>query len=134
MEAVITSWSNLIQENVDWISLQRHVYDVADWLTQLEMLSDYLDMRGLELYRVSALNIAIAVHEAALPVHYSAVISKLSELGSQHVRLGYSGLAGSVLHKAQRYLEASELSDKIKLRWCLSHAEYALAHRSLQTW
>ena len=49
LESVITSWSKLIQENADWPSLQAHVYDVADWLIQLEMLSEYLDMQGLEL-------------------------------------------------------------------------------------
>ena len=134
LESVITSWSRLIQGKVDWASLQAHVYDVADWLIQLEMLSEYLDMQGLELYRVSVLNIAILVHEAALPVQCSALVSKLSELGSQHVRLGYSALAGSVLHKAQRYLEASEVSNKIKLRWHLSYAEYALGNRNLETW
>ena len=134
LESVITSWSKLIQENADWASLQAHVYDVADWLIQLEMLSEYLDMQGLELYRVSVLNIAILVHEAALPVKYSALVSKLSDLGSQHVRLGYSALAGSVLHKAQRYLEASELPNKTKLKWHLSYAEYALGNRNLKTW
>ena len=134
LESVITSWSKLIQANVDWASLQAHVYDVADWLIQLEMLSEYLDMQGLELYRVSVLNIAVLVHEAALPVQCSALVSKLCDLGSQHVRLGYSALAGSVLHKAQRYLEASELSNKIKLKWHLSYAEYALGNRNLKTW
>lgn len=134
LESVITSWSKLIQGNVDWASLQAYVYDVADWLIQLEMLSEYLDMQGLELYRVSVLNIAILVHEAALPVQCSALVLKLSELGSQHVRLGYSALAGSVLHKAQRYLEASDLSNKIRLKWHLSYAEYALGNRNLKTW
>ena len=134
LESVITSWSKLIQGNVDWASLQAHVYDVADWLIQLEVLSEYLDMQGLELYRVSVLNIAILVHEAALPVQCSALVSKLSELGSQHVRLGYSALAGSVLRKAQRYLEASEVSNKIKLKWHLSYAEYALGNRNIETW
>ena len=134
LDSVIASWSKLIQGNVDWASLQAHVYDVADWLIQLEMLSEYLDMQGLELYRVSVLNIAILVHEAASPIQCSALVSKLSELGSQHVRLGYSALAGSVLHKAQRYLEASELSNKIRLKWHLSYAEYALGNRNFKTW
>ena len=133
LESVLTSWSKLVQENVDMDSLQTQVYDVADWLIQLDMLGEYLNMQGLELYRVSALNIAVVLHEAALPVQCSALVSKLSELGSQHVRLGYSGLAGSVLHKAQRYLEASNLSGKVKLGWHLSYAEYALANGNLKT-
>ena len=134
LESVITSWSKLVQESVDWVSLQTQVYDVADWLIQLEMLGEYLDMQGLELYRASALNIAVVVYEAASSVQCSALVSKLSELGSQHVRLGYSGLAGCVLYKAQKHLKATELSDKVKLRWHISYAEYALANGNVKTW
>lgn len=134
LEYVITSWSKFVQENVDWDSLQTQIYDIADWLVQLEMLGEYLDMQGLELYRVSALNIAVVIHEAALSVHRSALVSKLSELGLQHVRLGYSGLAGSVLHKAQRFLEDLDSFAEVKLRWHLSYAEYALANGNLKTW
>ena len=134
LESVISSWSKVAQESVESGSLQTRVYDVADWLTQLEMLGEYLDMQGLELYRVSTLNIAVVIHEAASSVQYSALVSRLSELGSQHVRLGYSGLAGSILHKAQRYLEASDLIGKVKLKWHLSYAEYALASGNLKTW
>lgn len=134
LESVITSWSNLVQESVGWDSLQTQVYDIADWLIQLEMLVEYLDMQGLELYKASALNIVVMVHEAASLVQCSALVSRLSELGSQHVKLGYSGLAGCVLHKAQRYLKASELTDMVKLRWHISYAEYALASGNVKTW
>lgn len=134
LESVITSWSKLVQENVHWGSLQTQVYDIADWLVQLDMLGEYLDMQGLELYRVSALNIAVAVHEAAQSVQCPALVTNLSELGLQHVRLGYAGLAGSVLHKAQRYLETSNVCGKVRLRWHLSYAEYALANGNLKTW
>ena len=134
LESVITSWSKLIQEKVDWVSLQTHVYDIADWLIQLEMLGEYLDMHGLELYRVSVLKISVVIHEAALSLQYPALVSRLSELGIQQLRLGYSGLAGSVLHKAQRYLEASGLFGKVKMSWHLSYAEYALANGNLKTW
>ena len=134
LESVIISWSKLVQENMDWSSLQTKVFDVADWLTQLEMLSEYLNMKGLEMYRVAVLNIAIAVQEAESSVQCSALVLKLAELGSQHVRLGYCGLAGSVLHKAQRYLDAPGVIGKVRLRWHLSYAEYALAIGNLKTW
>ena len=134
LESVLASWSKLIQGSIDWASLQTQVYDIIDWLIQLEILDEYLDVQGLELYRVSALNVAVVVHEAALSVQRSALVSKLSELGLEHVRLGYSRLAGSVLHKAQKYLGASDLISKVKLRWHLSYAEYALANGNLKTW
>ena len=134
LESVLTLWSKLVQETVDWSSLQTQIYDIADWMIQLEMLGEYLEMQGLELYRVAALNIAVVVHEAAIPVQCSALVTKLCELGLQHVRLGYSGLACSVLHRAQRYIEASELIGRVKLKWHLSYAEYALANGSLKIW
>ena len=134
LESVLTSWSKLAQGSLDWDSLQTQVFDIEEWLVYLEILGDYLDMLGLELYRVSALNITVMIYEAATPVQCSALVSKLSELGLQHVRLGYSGLAGSVLHKAQRYLEASDIGGKVKLRWHLSYAEYALVNGNLKTW
>ena len=134
LESVIKSWSKLVHEVIDWGSLQTQVYDIAEWLIQLEMFGEYLDMQGLELYRVSVLNVAVVVHEAALSVQRSALVSKLSQLGLQLVRLGYSGLAGSILHKAQRYLETSEVSAKVKLNWHLSYAEYALVTGNLKIW
>ena len=134
LESVIKSWSRLVHGNIDWGSLQTQVHDIAEWLIQLEMLGEYLDMQGLEFYRVSVLNVAVVVHEAALSVQRSALVSKLSELGLQHVRLGYPGLAGSILHKAQRYLETSEVSAKVKLNWHLSYAEYALVTGNLKIW
>lgn len=134
LELVLSSWSKMAQRSVDWDSLQTQVFDIAEWLVYLEILGDYLDMLGLELYRVSALNITVMIYEAATPVQCSALVSKLSELGLQYVRLGYSGLAGSVLHKAQRYLEASDIGSKVKLRWHLSYAEYALVNGNLKTW
>lgn len=134
LELVLASWSKLVQGSVDWGSLQTQVSDIAEWLVYLEILSDYLAKLGLELYRVSALNITVTIYEAATPVQCSVLVTKLSELGLQHVRLGYSGLAGSVLHKAQRYLEASNIGGKVKLRWLLSYAEYALVNGNLKTW
>ena len=133
LESVINSWSNMVKENLDKGSLQTHVYDIADWLVQLELLGEYLDMQGLELYRVSALNIAVLVHEAMSSSQRSMLVSKLSELGLQHVRLGYSGLAGSVLHKAQRYLDGSDLNGNTKLKWNLAYAEYSLAGGDTKT-
>ena len=134
LESVIKSWSKLVHGNIGWGSLQTQVHDIAEWLIQLEMLGEYLDMQGLDLYRVLVLNVAVVVYEAALSVQRSALVSKLSELGLQHVRLGYSGLAGSILHKAQRYLETSEVSAKVKLKWHLSYAEYAIVTGNLKIW
>lgn len=134
MELVVRSWSRLVQECPSLDMLQTHVYDIGDWLIQLELLAEYLNMQGLDLLRASVLHLSVAVHEAALSTQCSILISKLSALGLQYARLGYSSLAGVTLQKAQRYLEIYKVPIRITLRWHLSYAEYALLNGNLKCW
>ena len=134
IKKIIGSWSRLVQEQRDWHTLQAHVCDITDWLMQLELLADYLEMQGLDLLRISVLNLLATIHEGAIPVRYSILVSELTELGVQYARLGYSGVAGITLHKAQRYLETADLPNATVIRWHLSYAEYALINGNLNSW
>ena len=134
LETVLGSWAQLIQKYPHWDLLETQVYDIADWLLQLDLVAEYLEMHGLDLLRVSALNLLVTIHEAATSMCCSTLVSNLSALGLQHVRLGYSGLAGVTLHKAQRYLEASIIPSEVMIRWLLSYAEYALVNGNLKSW
>lgn len=127
-------WSQTAQGCSDWLALQTQVYDIADWLMQLELLADCLAMQNLELLRVSVLHLLVMIHEAAVPIQYSELISKLSTLGTQYLRLGYSGRAGLVLHKAQKYLEQSDIDAISILGWHMAYAEHALAIGNLKLW
>ncbi|KAL2056353.1 hypothetical protein ABVK25_003376 [Lepraria finkii] len=134
LETVMGSWAQLMQKYPHWDLLETQVYDIADWLLQLDLVAEYLEMNGLELLRVSALHLLATIHEAATSVCCSTLVSNLSALGLQYVRLGYSGLAGSTFHKAQRYLEASIIPSEVTIRWLLSYAEYALVNGNLKSW
>ena len=134
IKPIIDSWSRLVQKQRDWPTLQAHVCDIADWLMQLELLADYLEMQGLELLRISVLNLLATIHESAIPIQCSRLVSGLTELGVQYARLGYSGFAGITLHKAERYLETADLPYATVIRWYLSYAEYALVNGNLASW
>lgn len=134
LENVLVSWSRMVQEHPDLSSLQTQVYDLEDWLVQLEFLAQYLDMQGLDLLRVPVLQLLVTIHEATTSMQCSAIVSRLSALGTQYSRLGYSGRAGLFFHKAQKYVESSDIADPTTIRWQLSHAEYALVNRNISVW
>ena len=134
IKPIIDSWSRLVQEQRDWNMLQAHVCDIADWVMQLELLADYLEMQGLDLLRISVLNLLATIHESEIPLQCSKLVSGLTELGIQYARLGYSGVAGITLHKAERYLETADLPCATVIRWYLSYAEYALVNGNLASW
>ena len=134
IKTIIGSWSRLVQEQRDWHALQGHVCDITDWLMQLQLLADYLEMQGLDLLRISVLNLLATIHEGANPIQCSILVSELTELGVQYARLGYSGVAGITLNKAQRYLETADLPYETVIRWHLAYAEYALVNGNLASW
>ena len=134
LETVMSSWVHLIQKYPDRSSLETQVYDIGSWLLQLDFVAEYLEMRALDFLRVTTLHLSVTVHETATPICCSTLVLQLSALGLQYVRLGYSGAAGQALHKAQRYLEASEVAPDVRIRWFLSYAEYCLANENLITW
>lgn len=134
IEAVMADWSRLLQDHPDWIALQLQVYNIPDWLSLLELLADYLEMKGLELTRVSVLHVIVTIQEASLSVQCSSLVSGLSELGLQYSRLGYSGAAGFVLSKAEKYLSVSDVPARIALRYQMAQAEVAHANGNLKRW
>lgn len=134
VEAVMANWTQLLREHPAWIALQSQVYDMSDWLSQLEHLADYLEMKGLELTRVSVLHVLVTVHEASTSMQCFNLVSKLTELGLQYSRVGYSGAAGVVLHKAEKYLATSDVPVKVALRWHLVQAEIAHTNGIVKRW
>lgn len=126
IETRLAEWSKLAQDFSDWSLLQTRVTDILNWLSQLELLAEYLEMQGADLLRLSVLHILASVQEAAISTSCHALILKLSALGLQYVRLGYPGKAGRVLKKAQKYVETGGIPSEIRIQWHLAYAECAL--------
>lgn len=127
LDGLLATWSCLLAKYTDWQALEACVNNIADWLLQLEILVQYLELQGLELQRVSTLKILIKLHECATPVQTAGLLSRLSALGLQYTRLGYSGHAGFAFDRAQKYISAHKVSVPNTICWHLSYAEYLLS-------
>jgi len=134
VEAAMASWSKLLYNNPTWNALQLQVYEISNWLSQLELLAGYLDMQGLGLTRVSVLHLLVTVHEASTSTQCLTLVSKIMELGLQYSRVGYSGAAEAVLRKAEQYLATSKVPAQLWLRFHLVQAEVAHTNGSPKRW
>lgn len=134
IEEILASWSRMLQHYHDWHSIHSHVYDICEWLVQLNFVAEFLATQGLDTLRLLALHILVTIHESSTSMQCSSLILKLSDLGLHHVRLGYSGPGGVILQKAQRYLESSSVPWQVTLRWYLSYAEHALISGNMISW
>ena len=133
IEKAVSAWSELLQRHSDWTSLLTQVYDILGWSNQLDLIAEYLEMQGLELARLSVLSVIVSVQETLPTTDFSTLVSKLSALGLQYVRSGYSGLAGATLRKAQKYVEASDIAPKNVVRFHICCAELAVLNRDLKS-
>ena len=134
LEAIMATWSKMLCGNPSWQTLETQIYDMSDWLGLLETVVDYLGALGLELTKVSVLHVLVSVHEAAISTQCSSLVSKLSSLGLQYSRLGYSGIAGDIFRKAQKFLEASDVPTEVGLRLQLDYAEHSLYNGDSKRW
>lgn len=122
----LAEWTRLIHDCSTWTLLQTRVIDMSDWLNQLELLAEYLELQGIDLTRLSVLHILVSLREAETSTSCCTLVLKLSALGLQYVRLGYPGKAGPVLQKAQKYIDTGGVPSVARMDWHLAYAEYAL--------
>ena len=130
----LVSWSQLVQGFRDWDMIRQRIDDISDWLLHLGSIADYLELQGHGNSTICVLHISAAVHELREPVQGAALVSKLSALGLQYIRLGYSAKAGLTLNKAQRLLEAADIAAPVVLQWLMAYTEYLLTIGNLSKW
>ncbi|KAG7009884.1 hypothetical protein G7Y79_00001g001560 [Physcia stellaris] len=117
---------NILQEKHDWKALQTCIDDVADWLIQLNALEQSLELQGLNYERISTIQLLVRLYEMADPVRATEFITKLTALGVQYARLGYSGNAGLVFRRAYRYMSTTAVPAPYITDLHLAYAEYFL--------
>ena len=123
---LLTISHNILQEKHDWTALQTCVDDVADWLIQLNALEQSLELQGLEYERISTIQLLVRLYEMADPVRAIDLITKLTVLGVQYARLGYSGNAGLVFQRAYRYTSTTTVPAPYIIDLHLAYAQYFL--------
>lgn len=131
----LAAWSTLLQDVSDNDSLRRCIDDIPNFRLQLDCLTEYLEGQDLVLERLSTLKLLEMLNEALKPLPAACIVVKMMELGVQYSRLGNTAEAGSVLHKAQKYLNdiADDSSNMLASRWHLSYAEYSLSVGNVET-
>ena len=133
-ETVLVDWWSLAQTWTDRQALEIHVYDISGWLQQLEIVAEHLCTRENESLRTAVLSLIVKIREAASPMPCIELASSLTKLGIHYARIGYSGLGGLTLQRAQRFLDSPDVSSKFFLQWCVANAEYGLLCGNIEKW
>lgn len=126
LQEALTTWHTILEEVDNRNGLSTSIDDVERWLDLLTNIAEFLSVKGHDYLRLSALHIINRGLELIGASHISQIVSQLSDLGLQYMRLGYSGKAGLTLAKAEGLLGSAAVSTEAKLKWHLAYAEYLL--------
>lgn len=127
-------WQRIFDAVDSWSQLLSRIDAFEVWMAQLQVVSDFLGMKGLDFLRVTVLSIMTKGLELQQPPMYGKLVQALASLGSQYARLGYSGKAGTILAKVQAILETGEVPTEAILQWHLAYSEYMLLLGNLEKW
>ena len=136
LEETLRSWFDLSQKCPDLTSLRLRVYDITSWVLHLELVLGYLEAQGLDYLKALALQVATKVHESSAITESFGIASKWTDLGIQYIRLGYSGLAGVILQRAQQFLQNADpsVTSLTNITWHLASADLALETHNYSKW
>ena len=128
-------WSNIRERCDSWSSLAAQIEDPDAFLVQLQLIADYMQVKGLDTVRLSLLRMIKDFNElrkdAANPDDF---VLSLVRLGAQWVQLGYSGKARLVLDRAQDCCDQNGALPHTWLHLHLAYAEYLLSIGNYDKW
>jgi separase len=124
----LMTWSSIRERCSDLRALRREIDDLNRLLAHLQLIADYMDMKGYDTIRIAALRLIADFNQlrddGSDP---NGLVLSFTLLGTQWLRLGYSGKAGLVLDKAQGYSRQNGVMPETLLQLHLSYSEYLLA-------
>lgn len=123
---VFAQWCMLIRQHSTWDTLSQSVYQMPAWIAQLDLIRTYLAVKANAAQRLAACFILVSLYQVMPTTRCDNLVLALMELGLQYANLGYSGQAGVVLQRAQRYLDCEDLPEKCIVMAHLTNAEFAL--------
>ncbi|KAF2642990.1 hypothetical protein P280DRAFT_505241 [Massarina eburnea CBS 473.64] len=121
-----SAWEGLVNSSTSWKDLSDRIDNMEDLLQEMQACVDFLSAKGQELESLPVLHLLTRVLELQGSSDPSELISTLSTLGLQFLRLGYSGKAGLSFAKAETLLAGRAASTEASLRWHIGYAEYLL--------
>ncbi|KAL8766121.1 MAG: hypothetical protein Q9209_007019 [Squamulea sp. 1 TL-2023] len=131
LESAVGIWQYQLEQCPNLQGLEVVIGDISVWLLHLELLAQYLDAYGLGLLRLSILELLCDVRERNFPLDSIALVLNLTQYGLQCLRLGHISRAGIVFHRAQRYINESEVTKEVGVGYYIGYAEYLLATGSV---
>ncbi|RMZ37687.1 separin [Aspergillus flavus] len=104
LNLMISSWTSLMRNCNDGVTLIQYVGDVEHYLLQLKAVVDYTEIHGLWKLQLSTLELVLRVTELQEHGDFSEAIIVIARLVQQYCRLGYCKKAGDLLTRAEQYL------------------------------
>ena len=126
LKSAIAYWYDLVEQSADLETLEARVGDVHSWLLRVELIAQYLDAYGMDLQRRSVLHLLCNIREKLFPTEYLQLITNMTLLGVQHLRLGSPSQAGLALHKASKYIHGTDAPKDAVIRYFVAYSEYFL--------
>ncbi|PVH87040.1 cell division-associated protein-like protein bimb [Cadophora sp. DSE1049] len=124
----LATWFSIRSQCPNLAEFENQVEDVPGLLAHLSIIGDYLQMKGLDTVRVSALRLIAEINEFGDGVSVpDDLVLSFTYLGAQWLQLGYSGKAGLAFDRAMVYAARNGVTTYATLQLHLSHCQYLLA-------
>ena len=134
LEQALQMWENIVStvENDD--DLRERIDSRSLWITQLNAISDFYNMKGMDDLRVRSLETLARGLQVFRPLDEDLLLATQCKLGRQYLKVKYSNRAGIVLAKAQKLLSSSAVQTATRLEWHLAYAEYLMSIGNQEKW
>ncbi|KAF1984179.1 hypothetical protein K402DRAFT_465314 [Aulographum hederae CBS 113979] len=126
VQSSLLKWQEIITACADTAAISNSIDDVGRLVSQLTLIADYLEVRGLDTLRTPTLLVLIRAMELRDVPDANGIVRITSKLGLQYLRMGYSGKAGQVFAKVQELIENGSTTANALLEGRLAYAEYCL--------
>ena len=127
LKQCLVTWSAIRERCCDLAAVGREVDDLNCLLAHLELIADYMDMRGHDTIRVAALRLIKDFNQLqSIDCNPDSLVLSFTRLGTQWLQLGYSSKAGLALDQAQGYSHQKGVISETLLQLHLSYSEYLL--------
>lgn len=123
----LMTWSSVRSQCQSAAAFERQIDDVPKLFEHLKAIGDYLQMKGLDTIRIQALTLVADIYELCDDSsHPDNLVLSFTSLGTQWLRLGYSGKAGLAFDRATSYCARNGVSSYANLYLHVSHCDYML--------
>jgi len=134
LQQCFVTWESLVNTAASWAALDDRIDNTETWLQDLQSCLEFLNAKGEEYLALPLLHLLVATLELRKESDTSELVTTLSTLGLQFLRLGYTGKAGLSLAKAEVLVQRQICSVEAKLQWHLAYSEYLLGIGNTAKW